>query len=351
VRVTLKTYLATLPERLVRSAVGLGAGLVREVGEVAVPERMRRSQLYGNVVDATLRYLIEQVGAVEGVYRAEGQLSRDFLARRAAGNLVEAVGVVAFRASPVWVLAALADVCGIGRHLIPEIADALKAQGLLEPGTQFTSVDQLLDGLERTASRLAATVNAPPLDVRALREEWEAIREAARSLQPAALPSPAAIGDLWKQLEGEAARQNRSVFETSSMMALSALRAAPGGLRWLTASTKVGTATAGQVLAAALLEDYRRTLDGIRHTGFVAYGTRQLRPYLHAAAAQFSPARRTLTERLMDRWHVWRGADATVDPLRIGNQSTKVEHGRPPTPPAASPPSTPERRNSKRVGQ
>jgi len=28
----------------------------------------------------------------------------------------------------VWVLAALADLCGMGRHLIPEIAEALKYQ-------------------------------------------------------------------------------------------------------------------------------------------------------------------------------------------------------------------------------
>ena len=73
----------------------------------------------------------------------------------------------------------------MGRHLIPEIADALKAQGLLEQDAQFTSVEQMLDGLERTSSRLASTINTPPLDVAALREEWRAIREDARALQPA----------------------------------------------------------------------------------------------------------------------------------------------------------------------
>src|SRR6185436_10715598 len=108
----------------------------------------------------------------EGVYRIDERLPDDFLARRAAGNVVEILGIVAFRASPVWVLAALADVCGMGRQLIPEIADALKAQGLLEKDTQFTNVDQMLDGLERTSARLASTINTPPLDVAALREEW-----------------------------------------------------------------------------------------------------------------------------------------------------------------------------------
>src|SRR6185436_8653735 len=140
-------------------------------------------------VDATLRYLIEQVGGVEGVYSADGALADNFLARRSAGNAVEVLGIVAFRASPVWVLAAMADLCGMGRHLIPEMADALKAQGLLDQDATFTSVDQLLDGLERTSSRLASTVNTPPLDVAGLRQEWNAIRADAQNLQPGGLPS------------------------------------------------------------------------------------------------------------------------------------------------------------------
>ena len=61
---TVKTYLLSVPERLVRSVLGLGAGVAREVGEVALPDGIRRSQLYQNLVDATLRYLIEQVGGV-----------------------------------------------------------------------------------------------------------------------------------------------------------------------------------------------------------------------------------------------------------------------------------------------
>src|SRR4029434_2186905 len=144
---------------------------------------------YQNLVDTTLRFLIEQVGEVEGAYESGDTLADNFLARRTVGNAMEALGIVAFRASPVWVLAALADVCGMGRHLIPEISDSLKAQGLLDQDAQFTTVDEMLDGLERTSSRIAATINTPPLDVAALRQEWEEIREAARSLQPSSLPS------------------------------------------------------------------------------------------------------------------------------------------------------------------
>ena len=298
---TVKAYLLSVPERLLRAAVGLSAGMAREVGQVALPEGVRRSQLYQNLVDTTLRFLIEQVGGVEGLPSPEGAVPDDFLARRTAGNVVEALGIVAFRASPVWVLAALADVCGMGRHLIPEISDALKAQGLVEKDAQFTTVDELLDGLERTSSRIAATINTPPLDVAALRQEWDEIREAARSLQPASLPSRETITGIWNLLKAESARQNRSVFETSSMMAISAARSVPDGVRWLSTSALVGATRTGQIFAAALLDHYKQTLGEIREIGFVIYAGRQLRPYVVAAARQFSPARPSLTERLLKK--------------------------------------------------
>ena len=298
---TVKAYLLSFPERFVRSVLGLGAGVARELGEVALPEGVRRSQLYQNLVDATLRYLIEQVGGVEGVYRADENLPENFLARRTAGNAVEALGIIAFRASPVWVLAALADVCGMGRNLIPEMADALKAQGLLDKDAQFTSVDQLLDGLERTSSRLAATINTPPLDVAGLRKEWAAIREEARSLPAASLPSRETITHIWTQLKTESARQERSVFETSSMMAVAAVRAFPEGLRWVSASARVGAMRTGHIVYAALLDHYTQTLSEIRQVGYLTYAGRQFRPYVRAAIDQFSPKRRTLTQRVLDK--------------------------------------------------
>jgi hypothetical protein len=299
---SVKGYLLSLPERVVRSTVGVGAGVLRELGEVAIPKGIRRSQLYQNLVDATLRYLIEQVGGVEGVYRTDEQLAEDFLLRRSAGNVLELLGIVAFRASPVWVLAALADICGAGRHLIPEIADALKAERLLEKDVQFTTVEQILDGLERTSARLAATVNAPPLDVPALRREWQAIRREAASIAPANLPSRETLAGLWTQLKKESARQNRSVFEMSSMLALSAVGKLPERLRWLSASATLAAGRTGQVFAAALLEHYTQTLNEIRQVGFVSYAIRQFRPYVAAAVVQFSPKRRSLTERLIERW-------------------------------------------------
>lgn len=296
-----KTYLLSLPERIARSVLGVGAGLTREASEVVLPDRVRSTQLYRTLVDTTLRILIEQVGGAKGVYPQDEAVTSDLIVRRTAGNAIEALGVVAFRASPVWVLAALSDLCGVGRQMIPEIAAALKERGLLDRDAQFTTMDQLLDGLERTSGRLAETINTPPLDIAGLRQEWSGIRDAARGLTPGSLPSLDALTSLWGQIRGEAERQHRSVFETSSTMAMAAVRALPEGARWLSATARVGAVTTGQVVAAGLLDHYRSTLDEMRQVGYAAFAARQLSPYVRAAATQFSPQHRTWTERLLDR--------------------------------------------------
>jgi hypothetical protein len=202
-------YAASLPERLVRSTSALAAGVNREPATVTLPVGVRRGPLKRNHDDVTLEFLIESVGEVRGTHSTLHQLGENFLLRRAAGNGIELMGVLAFRASPVWVLAALADICGFGRQVIPEVAAALKAEGLLAPAETFETMEQLLEGLERGSAALAETVNAPPLDVAGLRQEWSKLIREARRLPAPQLPSVVAVTSLWQELRATADSEPR----------------------------------------------------------------------------------------------------------------------------------------------
>ena len=294
-------FAASLPERVVRSASALAAGTAREVAAIALPGGFRRTRLYRNLVDVTLKFLIENVGGVPAAAPSEEKLGEDFLVRRAAGNGIELLGIVAFRASPVWVLAALADVAGFGRQLIPEIAESLRKEGLLAENDSFTTMEQLLGGLERSSAHLAETVNAPPLDVASLRKEWDKFVGEARRLPAPQLPSPAAVTQLWQDLRATAERERRSVFEVSSLLAVSAVSQLPERARVLSKSAAVVLRHGGSAVSNALLEHYRQALDSMREIGFLRYGVRQLTPYTHAALGAFHPTRATLTERWLDR--------------------------------------------------
>src|SRR5580698_4631874 len=107
-------YLLSLPERALRSLGALSGGLLKEIGEV------------------------------EGVYISGNNLAENFILQRTASHGIELLGILAFRASPVWVLAALADVTGGGNRLIQEITEALKEEGLLEADARFETMEQVL---------------------------------------------------------------------------------------------------------------------------------------------------------------------------------------------------------------
>ncbi len=291
-------YVLSLPERVVRSLGALSGGLLREIGQVALPAAVRRTTLYRTMVGVTVRFLVEEVGQVEGIHfpdseGAESDIAARFILQRTASHGIDLLGILAFHASPVWVLAALADVAGGGQWLLGEIAQALQEEGLLEPGVRFETMEQILSGLERTSAHLAQTLMLPPMDVAGLRREWAKLTAALRSIPPDRIPALERLERTWRELGSAARTQNRTVFTLSSLMAISTLAHVPADLLWLSrASRSAARRTSGKV-GGAILDHYSAALQDINKTGFSAYWKQQFRPYLRAAGEQFNgPSRR-----------------------------------------------------------
>lgn len=296
-----RDYLISLPERVLRSASGLAGGLLHEIGEATLPPAVRRTRLYRSMVEAILRFLIEQVGQVEGVFPAEGKLAEDFLMRRTAGNGIELIGVLTFRASPVWVLAVLADLSGAGAHVIREIGESLKREGLLRADAEPTSMEEMLAGLEAAAGQTAEAINTPPLDVAELRREWQSIRKSWTEVPAHKLIPVSRIESIWNRIANTAGKESRSVFDLSSLLALSTVTRLPGGFVWFGRSTKVAATRAAGLFAEQILDHYSSTLDSIAEQGFAHWWAAEFRPYLAAAASQFSPSRRAWSENLLGK--------------------------------------------------
>jgi hypothetical protein len=289
----------SLPERAIRSLGALSGGLLREIGNVALPASVRRTTLYRTMVEVALRFLIEELGQVEGVYPSEGKLAENFLLKRTASHGIELLGILAFHASPVWVLAALADATGGGRKLIQEIAQALKEEGLLERDDSFETMDQVLDGLEKTSEHLAVSLNLPPVRIATLRAEWDKLKSELATIPPKNIPALDRLESLWSGLQKASKEQGRSAFTLSSLMALSAVSHLPANVFWLSKAARSAARRTGKVLGESILDHYSNTLSEIGQTGFVAYWTREFRPYLRGAAEQFVPGHQSLTERLL----------------------------------------------------
>lgn len=299
-------YLLSLPERVVRTAAGLAAGLAREIGNMALPRAVRKMLLYRLMVENTLQFLIEEVGEVEGVYKTREPLAERFAIRRAASHGIEAAGIFAFHASPVWVLAAMADLSGAGRSLISEIANALRTEGLLPAqdaaGAPLETMDQLLDGLEKSTGHLAQAVNMPPLNIAEMRAEWRKLQASLRF--PSAVPGIEPLQRNWNALVHTATQQNVSIFRLSSLLALSAIRKLPSNMWWLSRASRLAGRRTGEVLVETILDHYVESLIEIHRTGYLTFWIREFAPYVEATARQFSTDHISLTEKLLRKGRV-----------------------------------------------
>ncbi len=290
-------YILSLPERSLRSLGALSGGLIREIGNVALPATVRRTVLYRTMVDVGLQFLIGDVGQVEQIYPPDGGLADHFLLKRAASHGIELAGILAFHASPIWILAALADATGGSRKLIEEISHALKEEGLLEREAPFHTLEQVLDGLERTSGHLANALTVPPVEIAGLRREWLRLKDELGSIPPKNLPGQDRVERVWAQLRESAAAQQRSVFLVSSLMAISAVTHVPANVLWLSRAARSAARRTGKVLGGAILDHYSDSMSEIASTGFVAYWSREFRPYLRGAAEQFALDHESATER------------------------------------------------------
>lgn len=275
----------------------LGGGLLREVSDHVLPAPVRDAALYRATAGIGLRFLIQQLGNVPGIYPHSDSLSRKFVLRYATGMSIETASLLTVFVSPVWVLAALGDATRVAKTLFTEIGESLQHEGLLDPNDRFETMAQLLDGIQRTSTHLALTVNMPPLDISGLRAEWDQFR-ANMALWPTAhLPSPAAIERAWADLRSTSRTSRQSVLDVSTAMAISARRSVPQHLQRLSQAAAIAAQTTGMVVGGVFLDHYAAASKEISDTGFGHYWANRSRPYLVGTIRNFLPENRTWLER------------------------------------------------------
>ena len=276
-------YLASLPERLVRSVAAVVGGTVHETAQLLLPRLMRRSRLYEVSAKNLLRILVEGVGAVQGSSTAAvagaaapnpGQLAL----RKGAGNVVELGSILAFGFSPLWILAAASDVTHGSRVYLRALEDELKAAGVIADDVDAKSVDDLLGVLEGTSGTTARLIDMPPLEVQELRNTLSELRSEA-----AQLPSQQELAQVYDGLRQEADRERGSLLEVSSGIGLAFLLSAKN------------------VSRLHLVAPYREDWQPVRDEGFAAYARRVGGPYATAVLGHFRPERPTYTERFLSR--------------------------------------------------
>jgi hypothetical protein len=275
-----RRYVASVPERIVRSAAALVAGALHETGTLVLPRLVRRSRLYEATAKNLLRILIEGVGGVERASTVEpdAPTARELAKRKGAGNVVELGSIAAFGFSPLWILAAASDLLHGSRVYLNALVAELKRTRVLTEEAEFGSLDELLGALERGTGRTARLVDVPPLELAELRVSIDELRADVDSL-----PTREELAGVYGSLLQTAERERRPLLEVSTGV----------GLAFVTSARSVGS---DHVVAP-----YREDWQPMRREGFGAYARRVSRPYARALAGNFDRRRPTWTERLIGR--------------------------------------------------
>jgi hypothetical protein len=304
-------YTLSLPERTVRTTVGLAGGVAKEVAERVVPRTFQSSSTYRILVRNALNFLVEDVGGVASETEAEAAVPRidNYVARKAVGDFVGMAGIATLRFSPVWILAVVSDVAYGSKAYLKELADELRAQGLIGEDSTIASVDDLLGALGHASGTTATMFDTPPLSVDDLRETTGAIRQAVTSIDPTRVLPQAEIRRMWEEMRDVAKQEDVGLFQVSSAMTLHALNKVADVGR----GTFAGIRIAGHLLNRHILGHYTEALHDIRKKGFYATVREESGPYIDAVWNNFSSQKESVTEdvlsgRLMARtWRKVRG--------------------------------------------
>lgn len=326
-------YGLSLPERALRSGVGVVGGAVRESAALLVPQAFQNSKTYSVMVKQMLDYLVQDVGGVAATKTADEAKTENFVARKAVGNFVELAGLATFHVSPLTVLAVVSDVAYGSKTYLHELSEELKRQKLIAEESTIDHVDDLLAAVSQASSTTATAFDTPPLSVEGLRDTINQTRAAFATIDPTKVIPQAEIGRLWGEMTDLAKREEVGLFELSSAVTLHTLNQVTNVGRGALSGVRV----AGMLVNRHVFGHYQQALSDIQQAGFYATLRNTSQPYMESVWRNFSHDTPSLTAELLTgrlpikAWNWVRGLGgsnepAAADPPDSATAEATVEH-------------------------
>ena len=296
----------SLPERLVRSAVGLTAGTVKELAGFVVPQAFQTSKSYEIAIHNSLSFLTETVGGAQRK-RAAGANDEagEYVARKAVGNFIDLTGLATLHLSPMWVLAVVSDVCYGTKTYVQEVAEQLKAQGVIDDTSTIHHIDDLLGAIQKASGTTASAFDTPPLSIAQLKQTIDETREALSKADVLKLIPQSELAAYWSEMQTVANAEGVSLLDVSAAVTMNTLNRVKTVSRGALTSVQV----AGGLLNRNVFGHYRDSLTRVREHGLFATVAESYQPYVDAVWRNFSTEKRSWTETLLDPRNVSRGWD------------------------------------------
>ncbi len=316
-------YGISLPERLVRSAVGVTAGTAKEIAEFVVPQAFQDSKSYEVMIRNSLGFLLNSVatvsestpavipptGAPAPTTSVSGDLATTnpmrFIARKAAGNFIDIAGLATLHVSPLLILAIVSDAAYGTRTYLNELAQELQAQGLINDSSSIHKVEDLLNAVKQASGSAASTFEQPPLSLDELYTSVVQTRQAVNDIDPRHLIPESEIRRYWDEMRSIASREQISLLGVSAAIAMQTVE----NVKSLSQGTLTGLFVAGKIINRNIFGHYWDSLASINEQGLWNSVRKTYAPYVDLAWGNFTSSRKTWTETVLDPGHfarLWR---------------------------------------------
>ena len=290
-------YTLSLPERYLRGLTALLGGMLHETTELLIPDFVKDTTTYNIFVSNLLRFTIENIGEVEGVYNAEG-LDGDYASRKLLGNVIEGIGIATVHVSPLWIFAFFADSVKGGKIYLKRLRAELIEKGYIDSENESDSIQDLLEGIERTTTSFAQNIDTPPLSRDEIMGNLEEIQDSIGGLFSktgrVAGDVKDEISNLMQDFLETASEEDQTLMELSGVMTLQVTNRAKKAIAVATTVPQV----AGKILYENILVYYSDTLSDINQRGYAVVASETIEPYGSAIIKQFSSEKETWTEKL-----------------------------------------------------
>jgi hypothetical protein len=289
-------YLFSFPERLVRSMAAIVGGTSLVLTNTLFPNVLKESTTYKVLIGNLQKYTITRIAqvpmALEGL---QDDFGSDYLRQKMAGNMLEAIGLLTIRFSPLWIFAIAGDAAGGSKVFLYRLVEHLKANDVISQDADPQNMVDLLEAVQAASYSSATTIDTPPLS----REELSAVADElatdyvdiftkSQSLLPR-------LESIQERMDNLASEERFSVEELSGMMAVDLAALVKKSANATVAAGKAGAELFGEQILAS----YIKTLDQIHDQGIADYLNETMLPFLGAAVHHLDPAKRTWTEDVL----------------------------------------------------
>lgn len=287
-------YLLSVPERTIKSVVSVGTGISSLLTNLLIPSVVKDSATYRVTFGMLQQFLIEKVAQVEDSEK-NIQLKDHYVIRKTVGSIIEGVGLISIRFSPVWMLAILSDVSGGSRIYIHRLIDDLKKSQLIDKNVNYDNIYDLLDGINRSSNIGVNAIDAPPISAEEFIEFKESIITQLKNNNIASKKMFEDLEKVYKKMKDVSLKERMPLQKLNGAMTLDLMKnTTKKGFD----ITKVTAKTSLDMINEITIKSYMDSLDKVNRIGKRKYLIRHMTPFMKQFKNHYNKDRKTITEKI-----------------------------------------------------